>query len=491
MAGRGGREEVILPRARGMDQASGETNGNLAYAYRAQNMSTKQGMLASAPGTSRAFPALGAPIETLAYFHRRNRPDDPDVLVAAANGCIYTFTEGDSGWAKRGEGFLCNRWSSVTYETSADGQTRDLLLMTNEEDGMVSVAGDDLQVERRTLRLGAENEEVRFAVLARHAERIFATGAQGHPDSIFYSRPYDPFDWSAVEEMPEMGGGVMDQPTWDGDAFVALIPFGGYLLAAKRNTVFEIRGTDPSSFMITKAYGTDGPIQARSLCVDRVTAYFLARGGIGSYDGSSTALLARDALHEVFEGLDETGRKAATACVCDHVYYLALAIQDGGHAVTENNTVIEYDALRGTFMVRRGLRVKDFFVLDGTVYYTDASAPHEVLRYADPESGSMMGSAMHCLWETPWTELGRTGKKRDFALRFTMEADADDVPVCVGLTTERGEKHRYLMAQKRRRDYSVKLQLSGERVKLRISSVSTARWRILGRIAAAYSVDEV
>ena len=63
-----------------------------------------------------------------------------------------------------------------------------------------------------------------------------------------------------MPETPEIGGGVINQPTWDGDRFISLEPFGGYLLAVKERTIFEIRGTDPSSFTITEAYGTDGPV---------------------------------------------------------------------------------------------------------------------------------------------------------------------------------------------------------------------------------------
>lgn len=491
MASRSGTGRYVFAQARGIHQAAGDTNGRLAYAYHAENMSTARGMLSTAKGTRRAFPALGAPIETLECFHRRSRPDDPDVLVAAAGGCIYTYTAGAQGWVKRGEGFLSNRWSCVTYETVENGATVDLLLMTNEKDGMATVMGSDLRVERKPLHLGNGEAEIRFAVLARHAERIFATGAEGYPDSVFYSRPYDPFDWTAAEETPELGGGVIDQPSWDGDAFLALIPFGGYLLAAKRHTVYEIRGTDPSNFVITTAYGTDGPVQTRSICADRTTVYYLTRGGLGSYDGTSTALTARDALHEIFDRLDESGQKTATACVCDHVYYLALAVKnDEADAVMENNAVIEYDTVRGTFMLRRGLRVKDFYVMGGDIYYTDADAPNEVLAYADARSSGYMGKPMRCLWETPWTELNRAEKKRDFELVFTAEADADDVPLDLRLETERGERRRTILLQRRRKNYRVRLAGSGVRVKLRLSAESAAGWRILGRIAMEYSMDE-
>lgn len=484
-----GRFEIAAPK--GVYQAAGDTNADVEYAYRAENMRTERGMLGTSCGTSRAFPALGAPIETLARFYRRSRPDDPDVYVAGAGGAIYTYTAGTEGWVKRAEGFMRSRWSYVTYEAEEEGATVDILIMSNAKDGMIVVFGSDLRVERKTLAIGDDYAAVKFAVLARHAERIWGTGAEDYPDDVFYSRPYDPFDWTDVADTPELGGGVIRQPTWDGDAFLALHPFGGYLLAVKPGTMFEIRGTDPGSFTITQAYGTDGPTQADSICVDRQRMYYLTEGGLGVYDGSTLELLSRDALHETMRLMQRGCRTAA--CMCGHVYYLALGVKEGeNEEITENNAVIEYDTERGVFMLRRGIRVKDFFAIDGRVYFTQADSPYEVLRYNDPESGNYLGQPMHSLWETPWMDLVKGTKKRDFVLRFTAEADENDVPVSLTIATERGEKTRVVMLQKARRDYRVKIQMSGQRVKLRIESGKRAAgWRIYGGIRVEYTVDEV
>jgi len=191
-----------IPAPKGVYQAAGGTNADIEYAYRAQNIRTERGLLASSYGTSRAFPSLGRPIETLERFYRRTRPDDPEVFVAGAGGAVYTFTQGTDGWVKRAEGFLSDRWSCVTYETVEDGATVDILIMSNAEDGMIAVYGSDLRVEKKTLSIGDDYADVKFAVLSRHAERIWGTGAKGYPDDIFYSRPYDPFDWTGVMETP-------------------------------------------------------------------------------------------------------------------------------------------------------------------------------------------------------------------------------------------------------------------------------------------------
>ena len=482
-----------IPTPKGVYQAAGDTNVNLNYAYRAENMRTERGLLATAHGTSRAFPSLGVPLETLTRFYRRNRPDDPDVYVASGGGCIYTYTMGSEGWVERGSGYLSSRWSCVTYEAVEDGETVDILIMSNADDGMVVIFGSDLRAEKKTLTIGDDYAEVKFAVLSRHAERIWGTGDRAHPDNIFYSRPYDPFDWTGETETPELGGGMIQQPTWDGDAFISLNPFGGYLLAVKPHTVFEIRGTDPSSFTIQEAYGTDGPVQGDTICVDRLGMYYLSQVGLGLYDGSTLQLLSRDSLYETMRMRMEGKQENAAACVCDHVYYLALCVKESENDVlVENNVVIEFDTERGTFMIRKGIRVKDFYALGGKVYFTQADSPYEILRYNDPKSGSYMGEPMHSLWETPWMDLGKAYVKRDFVLRFTADADMQDTPVEITIITDRREKKKTILLQPGRKDYRVKIQNGGLRVKLRMeSSAKASGWRIYGGVQVEYSLDEV
>lgn len=482
-----------IPTPTGIYQARGDTNIDPNLAYVAENIRTERGLLATAYGTSRAFPSLEYPIETLERFYRRNRPNDPEVFVGAAHGSIYTFTMGSQGWVERRTGFNSNVWSCVTYEAVRNNATVDILIMSNATDGMIVVYGDDLSVETKTLTIGEEYANVKFAELGRYAERIWGVGAAGYPDSIFYSKPYNPFDWSADTDYPEMGGGLISQPTWDGDSFLAIVPFGGYLLAIKQNTIFEIRGTDPSSFQIAAAYGTDGPVYARTICTDRQIMLYLSQAGIGVYNGTTLSLLSRDALYETMRMRMPGKEKLATACVCGHVYYLALAVKVADtDTITENNCVIEFDTERGTFMIRRGIRVKDFYSIGGKVYFTQADNPFEVMLYNDPTATSYNGTAMESTWETPWMDLGKKMMKRDFVLRLTADADTTDLPVEFTIITPYKEKTRTLLLQPTRKDYRLKVQNRGLRIKLRIRSHGRLfGWRIYGGVQVEFTMDEV
>ena len=486
------QSSFTIPAPKGVYQAAGDTNVAVDYAYNAVNMRTERGLLATAHGIGRTpFASLGTAIGTLERFYRRNKPNDPEVFVAASGGSIYTFTAGASAWVERGSGFNSDVWSCVTYEMAADGATVDILIMSNADDGMIVVRGDTLAVEKKPLTIGDDGAEVKFAVLGRHAERIWGTGDKKNPDNVFYSRPYNPFDWTSSIETPAMGGGLIQQPTWDGEAFIALVPFGGYLLAIKPSTCYEIRGTDPSSFTITEAYGTDGPVNARTIGVDRLSMFYLTDAGLGRYDGSSLSLLSRNALYETMRMRDLSVADKATACVCNHVYYLALAVKESeGDSLAENNTVIEFDTERGTFMIRKGIRVKDFYSVGGKVYFTQAEAPHDVLLYNDEAASGNLGLPVESIWETGWLDLGKAYVKRDFVLRFTAEADEDDVPLEISMITERREKLRTVVLAKERRNYRVKIQNAGLRVKLRMRSNRAPGWRIHGGVQVEYSYDQ-
>ena len=141
-------------------------------------------------------------------------------------------------------------------------------------------------------------------------------------------------------------------------------------------------------------------------------------------------------------------------------------------------------------MLRKGVRVKDFYALGGKVYFTQADNPYEVLRMDDPQSAGYLGEPMSAFWETPWFDLGKPYEKSDFTLRFTADADADDLPLEIVLETDRRARRKVVLLKQRRMDYKVAIRNRGGRVKLRMASEATAGWRIYGGVMVEYAVEE-
>ena len=124
----------------------------------------------------------------------------------------------------------------------------------------------------------------------------------------------------------EMSGGEIVYPTWDGDSFIALRPFGGYLLAFKRNSVFLITGADIGEFNINEGYGTDGPLAENTIVVNGAAAFFLTTNGIGLYDGSSMRTLSRDTLKGITDDINQAAIHTAVAAMHDGVYFCAVPL---------------------------------------------------------------------------------------------------------------------------------------------------------------------
>ena len=340
----------------------------------------------------------------------------------------------------------------------------DVLILTNAQDGMIALYGDDLRVERI-------QTPARFAVLGRHAERIFAAGVEGEPDSLYYSRPYDPFDWSPDEQNPEMGGGVIRQPSWDGDRFVALQPLGAYLLALKTRSIYQLRGADPSSFVITPAYGADAPDAPDTVAVDGAAMFYLSGGEIALYDGVCARLLAKDALCDALEG---ASFQNACAVQHGHVYYLALALAGSGH----NDAVIEYDILRETFMLRRGICVRAFLQGADGVYFTSSLDPCRVYRYGVTYGHD--GLPVSFAWTTGWLGGDAQRKRKDgFLVRFFAQGE-EGLCLRLALQTERGRIERAVCLHPQGRAYCLRFPLRGVRFRLCLSGQDARFWRIPG-----------
>ena len=399
----------------GINQARGE-HLSMSYATEAENMDTRFGKLRTAKGFSQYSPDLEAPIVTLARFYRRfeSNPSLKNVLVAATASEVYTMVEGyDNAWTQVYSGATTGNWDYVVYEDYREGEETpvDVLLMSNAYDGMIAVWGD-------TLTAVPVETPAKFGAIARYKERIFGTGVIDDPDRIWYSAPFNPNDWAQNVELPQDGGGLLDYPTWDGDSFIALRPFGSYLLAFKRQTVCILTGADPGEYTIYEGYGTTGPIAENTIIINQNTTLFLTRNGIGMYDGSTLRMIDRDAISDIADRINYNAIYTASAAFHEGVYCCAVPLDDAEMP----NAVIEYDTERGTFMLRTGFGVGAWLKGEGTLLLTTIENPYRACKWGD--SDTYDGIPIYSLWVSPWTDAGyKESTKSAFRLRALIEGE--------------------------------------------------------------------
>lgn len=470
-------------------------------------------MLFPAKGFSSVYPSLPEPIVTLCSFYRRNHEvlSERRVLVAATATALYSFVEGASAWKTLMTDLQSGEWSWVTYEStrnngtesdSSDDYITDILIMSNSVDGVVVIYGDVLEAEHKT-------SIPKFAILERHAERIWGTGVSGEPDNLYYSQPYSPFEWSQVfgndgTILPEQSGGVMQMPTWDGDRFVALKRFSNNLLAFKEKSAWYVRGLTAGEFALIEAYGSDGVFAPATIITDGAAAYYLADGGLGVYDGDTAQLLDNDRLFSVFSKISQNAPETSCATVSRHVLYLSLPVYTGATysttingitteklvEPTRNNLLIEYDLRRKTYMIRTGIQADALHNHGGRLLFTSGNNPYQVFEITGTDYD---GSGIPVLWQSAWQDLGaKNATKSGFVVHITGLdiKEGEEQEITLAIETERKMKSKTINLVYGYKKTKFNINNIGRRFRLSISATSNSMWSISGGVQIEMEVDE-
>lgn len=485
--------DVRIPQFLGLKQYGDLMNGNPVYAEHAVNMNTKGGVLmpmakpTTLPGEIVDDAGNAHPIETLMCVNRRQYRDQ--ILVAAANNHIYTYKEDRWEQAEMPEGwsiFASNTWSWVDYEytetvDNEEGETHDVILFSNAYDGM-------FMLDSVTDVITAVDAPAMFGVIERSNERIWGSGVTEDPDSIYYSKPYNPLDWDPVPDIPADGGGVIDQPSWDGDEFTTLKAFGDQIIAFKRKRVWRIVGTNPEEYVFKEQYG-GGAIAAKTVAVDSSRIYMLGRDGVYVYDGNAVEPFGKEYAYSVFRRMNIEHIDEACACIFGDKYYLAVPLDDS----TTNNAVITYDLHDGTWLLRRDLQVESWLPTETALYFTTVDDPYKVNQYHENawESGTAIDE--DAVWTSPWNDLGYPHKnKGPFVFLFTPEVQ--DTPADFTVTIDTDKKSRSkdvrvypLKGYEQRMTREAKVVRipfagNGRRFRFSIAAKGGAVWRICGGV---------
>lgn len=467
--------DVSLPSFAGINQTGDGANMSMRYATDAENCDVTGGALSPMREGFPLAQTIASPIGTLARLHRRwhTQEDEKDLLVAIAGGRVWTkLLDHTDEWASRFGGLSTDVCDFVAYEVNRAGSTAptDVLLFTNAVDGMYCLYGDDLTVAPVTT-------PKKFGVLARHADRIWGAGITGDPDMLVYSAPFDPFNWTQNTGIPEDGAGDIQQPSWDGDSFLALRPFGSQLLAFKKNTIWRILGTNPGEYVMKEQYGM-GAISENTIVVNGAQAFMLGYRGIMRYDGASTLPYQQSAVRRIMERRSPTAMSAACAVMRDNTYCLALPL-DGS---TVNNAVLEYNLTEQTFSLRTGIYPESFLGFEDRVFYTTSTTPGTVY-----EMGK--GEVLPLTWASGYQDLGaKDVVKSSFTVYLRPSSDSANVPLTVRIRTEKKVKEKTLTLApgKAKR---ISLAVSGRYFRLELASSAASLWTLSGGIQIHCELD--
>lgn len=524
----------------GINQVYTEINGDLRYAAEEENLETPNGVLqpqAASKIMSGGEAFANTKIETLASFHRRwyKGTGSKDWLVACAGGKLYGRQDGSAiDWMEIQlpesiDAFESSVWSWVTYEQSYTTQddppesiTVDVLLMSNQKDGMIMVTPpdrprtwgdlkstqtwesmeDDTWLEASSpawVIAPVDTGDYKFGVIERYAERIWGGDVEDEPDLLVYSRPYKPTDWTAPgqDEQPEDGAGEVRQPTWDGDQFTALKAFGDQLIAFKKHRVWRISGTNPGEYVFKEQYG-DGAPYKNTIARDVERIWLADADGLNHYDGMSVNDYARQQLDRLWRRVNRDALDEMCAALFKRRYYLSLPV-DGSEV---NNALIVFNQTDGTILFYKDVYIESLLAMTDRLYATSSSLPGKVLeiQYNSWLCGEASGAATR--WVTPWTDFGyKRIVKGGFELYFTPEVQDDPVTLKISVQTEKKIKTKEYtinpLTESQRtenREHRYKrLRFSGNGRKFRVIIETeegvTAPWRLIGGIQMVVETD--
>lgn len=498
----------------GINQSAGIRGIQMRYAVDGENFCTTGGMLRSMDGGREHIPAaLDAPIGTLMLLYRRFRTsendyfhNEPEILIAVAGTKVYARPLNSKGellneWHEIYDGVTNPVFDYVTYETSTywvlngkrvDPKTEgaleviadnpiDVLIMSNADDGMLIVYGDSLDVTPYRVQPSTTDVEKKFGVLTRHAERIWGAAIPDQPDMLMYSTPFEPLNWEQNNEYPEDGAGDIQQPSWDGDSFVALRTYGSYLLAIKKNRVWRVSGTNPGEYYFKEQFG-GGTIVENTVVVYNDYMFLLSYDGLMMYDGTAVQQFRQPQIQDLMKRVNWAYAGGAVAAMRGTVYSLALPIDSS----TINNAILEYDTAENTFNLRVGVYASSFLAYENVLYYTDSRTGTDGALVGRVMKLDGSGEALPMRWISAYQDLGyKSVTKSGFEVYLLADTD---MRLTVGIRTEKKLKSRTvnLTAGKAKR---IRLNVAGRSFRLELSADSGAAWRLGGGIQINMELD--
>lgn len=467
--------DLSIPSFGGINQSTDGYNMSMRYAVSATNADVTGGGLAPMRKGIAIAQQLLSPIGTLARLHRRYhaKENEKDVLVAISDGRLWTkLLDHDDEWKAQYGGLSVDVCDWVTYEVNkpdSDAPT-DVLLFTNAKDGMFCLYGDTLQVE-------PVKTPYKFGVLARYNERIWGSGIEDDPDKLVYSAPFDPFNWEQNSEIPEDGAGEIMQPSWDGDSFVALRPFGSQLLAFKKNAIWRILGANPGDFIMKEQYG-GGALEENTIAVTGSYSMMLGYGGIVRYDGADAAPFLQEQVRDIMAQVNPVARSSACGIMDGKSYMLALPLGES----EQNNAVLKYNMTEQSFSLMRDVSVKSFLAFDGRVFYTSAEAPGRVFEFGN-------GDVLPMTWVSGYQDLGaKSSVKSAFELYYRIDSDEQFIPLTFRIRTEKKAKEKNVIITSGK-SMRTAINVSGRFFRLEIISISAKFWRLSSGIELHCELD--
>jgi hypothetical protein len=441
----------------GLDQSEDETNLAVGYAPDACNFDTDGGNLSVARGLTACdtpehddmTPLEGCMALMQYYPYAQLHDTEGRAPMLASSQASGVYLRGrDGSWSKISG---ATAYSFLNYQLG----NKNLLLLG---DFGVSV------YDGTSTQAVANAPRVRY--LALNHERVFGSGSSesGEMDTVYWSRPLNPYDWSADPLNPDGAGGFVKIPSFDGGAVVGLHTIFNEVVVFKERSLHRIAGSSPGTYSVARVPGDVHPVSNAAVAVTGEAAYFLAREGLCVYDGVRAAPVAgNDRLKNVWKTYPPGPLSAMV------VYRNKLYMSVGGGT----GRVVEYDLGRRMFMVKDVGAEKN---VGGFLPFEEALLCFEhssrlIKRYGERSAGD---PCLKAHWDIPWMDFKNKDAVKSVELGYLCGQGEAGACLVIEAWTEKKRKRRVVPLSAPAKVVRTRIKVRGRRVKLRLSNYADA-----------------
>ena len=458
--------EFKIPIFVGFNQGQLRTQLQPGETVNAQNIVIDDGDLAVTPGyTKYVATALTSGIKTLMVFYKNNADGtQTKVLLAATSNTIYKWNTTTSAWDSIKTGLTGGQFDFINYQT---GMT-DLIIAGNGKDNSMKWDGTTATF------VDLLGTPPKFSSIALHHERVWVTGIKDLPNRIYRSNEFNPEDWDVNVDG---GAGYFEFPTWDNGVCIGVSIIQDEIVLFKNKSIFRITGTYPGEYDYYHVFSTTGVIAERTIANDKSMAFFLAKDGIYTYNGTSTTLISYP-IKDVIATMNNNYADKATAVFFNNKYILAIPTGSS----TVNDTVIEYDLINQNFIVKKGININTFLDYnDKLLFANDNLISGNSYVYEYNAGTTFNGTSIEAFWETPDTDWDApNGKKICTYIYFTGKGTGDIKVDAIFLDSSGNWVPKSITKTLTSSDKVCKLRLrnKGRRFKFKFSNVAGSYFKI-------------
>lgn len=250
------------------------------------------------------------------------------------------------------------------------------------------------------LRGGASDAHCNFVCM--HNGRLFAAGDPDAPNRLYWSTiPGDGRTiehWLAIESSVDLSGGYVEVGDTTADPIIGICELSTQILIFKRYSIYRLYGDRPSYYTVERVEKFTENMSNAGVAVKTDIPYWLTKSGIKLFNGADMQLLdgGQNYLCSFIDTIKTVSQsKAFTA---NGKLYFTCRVGSTG---TYDDSVIVYDTVNGTYMVRDGFKIADMCAFENTIYLINDTG----YLYEFDKGEKYDGQAISAYWQTQPTDL--------------------------------------------------------------------------------------